>query len=116
MHYQDSSKDKDLPSTSLDQHEGMDMDLGERKYKRFICGEEALKISPTEPYCLRHPIRRGHFSISQDYPMQQVYEDLHTIWDWILVEKLHIPQSERYMYSATLVVPETFDNRDSRNS
>ncbi|XP_010023997.2 actin-related protein 9 isoform X1 [Eucalyptus grandis] len=107
----DSSKDKDVPSTSLDQHEGMDMDLGEHKYRRFICGEEALKISPTEPYCLCRPIRRGHLNISQDYPMQQVYEDLHTIWDWILVEKLHIPQSERNMYSAILVVPETFDNR-----
>ncbi|KAI6693439.1 hypothetical protein NL676_021149 [Syzygium grande] len=98
----DMSKDKDLPSTSLDQHEKMDMELGERKYRSFICGEEALKISPTE----------GHFNISQDYPMQQVYEDLHTIWDWILVEKLHIPQSERNMYSAILVVPETFDNRE----
>ncbi|KAL3727053.1 hypothetical protein ACJRO7_031888 [Eucalyptus globulus] len=108
----DSSKDKDVPSTSLDQHEGMDMDLGEHKYRRFICGEEALKISPTEPYCLCRPIRRGHLNISQDYPMQQVYEDLHTIWDWILVEKLHIPQSERNMYSAILVVPETFDNRE----
>ncbi|KAI6678076.1 hypothetical protein NL676_038872 [Syzygium grande] len=40
----DSSKDKDLPSTSLDQHEGMDMDLGERRNRRFIlwrgCSED----------------------------------------------------------------------------
>lgn len=108
----DSSEDKDLPSTSLDQQEEVDMDLGERKYRRFICGEEALKISPTEPYSFCRPIRRGHFNISQDYPVQQVCEDLHTIWDWILVEKLHIPQSERNMYSAILVVPETFDNRE----
>ncbi|XP_048133546.1 actin-related protein 9-like [Rhodamnia argentea] len=107
----DSSEDKDLPSTSLGQHEGGDMDLGQRKYRPFICGEEALKISPTEPYCFRRPIRSGHFNISQDYPVQQGYEDLHTLRDWMLVEKLHIPQSERNMYSAILVVPETFDNR-----
>lgn len=41
----------------------------------------------------------------------QVLEDLHAIWDWILIEKLHIPHSERNLYSAILVVPETFDNR-----
>ena len=38
-------------------------------------------------------------------------EDLFTIWDWVLIEKLHIPHCERNMYSAILVVPETFDNR-----
>ncbi|XP_059274854.1 actin-related protein 9 isoform X2 [Lycium ferocissimum] len=83
-----------------------------RKYREYICGEEALRISPTEPYCLRRPIRRGHLNVSQHYPTQQVLEDLHTIWDWILVEKLHIPHRERNMYSAILVIPETFDNRE----
>ncbi|XP_010672133.2 actin-related protein 9 isoform X1 [Beta vulgaris subsp. vulgaris] len=83
-----------------------------RKYREFICGEEALKISPTEPYCLRRPIRRGHFNVSPYYPAQQVLEDLHALWEWILTEKLHIPLSRRNMYSALLVVPETFDNRE----
>lgn len=45
--------------------------------------------------------------------MLQVYEDLHTIWDWLLTEKLHIPPSARYLFSALVVVPETFDNRGS---
>ena len=36
---------------------------------------------------------------------------MHAIWDWILIEKLYIPHSERNMYSAVLVLPETFDNR-----
>ncbi|KAI3703293.1 hypothetical protein L1987_73249 [Smallanthus sonchifolius] len=84
----------------------------ESKYKEYICGEEAMRISPTEPYCLRRPIRRGHLNISQHYPMQQVLEDLQAIWDWILIDKLHIPHSERDMYSALIVVPETFDNRE----
>lgn len=44
-------------------------------------------------------------------PILQVLEDLHAIWDWILIEKLHIPRNERNMYSAILVMPETFDNR-----
>lgn len=38
-------------------------------------------------------------------------EDLCAIWDWILNEKLHIPQDDRNMFSAILVVPETFDSR-----
>ncbi|GAB4843206.1 Actin-like protein arp9 [Ancistrocladus abbreviatus] len=85
---------------------------GECRYKEFVCGEEALTISPTEPYCLRRPIRRGHFNVSQHYPAQQVLEDMHAIWDWILIEKLHVPKTERNMYTAILVVPETFDNRE----
>ncbi|KAJ0717147.1 hypothetical protein HanPI659440_Chr13g0520301 [Helianthus annuus] len=54
------SNDGDKPQTS------------ELKYKEYICGEEAMRIAPTEPYCLRRPIRRGHLNISQYYPMQQV--------------------------------------------
>lgn len=58
------------------QNEGTDakeLSLGECKFRGLIFGEEALRISPTEPYCLRRPIRRGHFNISHHYPMQQVW-------------------------------------------
>ena len=97
------------------------------KYRQFICGEDAIKISPSEPYCLHRPIRRGHLNISQHYSTFdnrgtllyfevlsgtfQVLENLHAIWDWILIETLHIPHSERNLYSAILVVSETCDNR-----
>ncbi|KAJ0970301.1 hypothetical protein J5N97_023178 [Dioscorea zingiberensis] len=84
----------------------------EYTYKKFICGEDALKISSTEPYCLHRPIRRGHFNVSEHYSPQQVFGDLYTIWDWILTEKLHLIQDKRYLYSVILVVPETFDNRE----
>ncbi|KAH1230114.1 Actin-related protein 9 [Glycine max] len=106
---------KDETDEFLDPKEGTDSkepNASERKFKEFICGEEALRISPTEPYCFCRPIRRGHLNISQHYSMQQVLDDLHTIWDWILIEKLHIPRNERNMYSAVLVMPETFDNRE----
>lgn len=41
----------------------------------------------------------------------QVAEDLFTIWDWVLNEKLQIFSTSRSLYSAILVVPETFDSR-----
>ncbi|XP_022975057.1 actin-related protein 9 [Cucurbita maxima] len=113
----ESSSSKDV-SQSLDQHvetDSKEFSPSVIKYRQFICGEDALKISPIEPYCLHRPIRRGHFNISQHYSMQQVLEDLHAIWDWILIEKLHIPLSERNLYSAILVVPETFDNREIKD-
>lgn len=106
---------KDETGESLDPKEGTDskeIGINEQKFREFICGEEALRISPADPYCLCRPIRRGHLNISLYYPMQQVLEDLHAIWDWILIEKLHIPRNERNMYSAILVMPETFDNRE----
>ncbi|XP_058770811.1 actin-related protein 9 [Vicia villosa] len=106
---------KEETSVSLDTKDSTDLkEIGtsNKKFREFICGEEALRISPTEPYCLCRPIRRGHLNISQHYPMQQVLEDLRAIWDWILIEKLHIPRNERNMYSAILVMPETFDNRE----
>ncbi|XP_057821859.2 actin-related protein 9 [Cryptomeria japonica] len=81
-------------------------------FKHFICGDEALKISPNQPYFLRHPVRRGHLNISQTYSMQQISEDLYHIWDWILWEKLHLSPNNRHMFSAVLIVSETFDNRE----
>lgn len=66
---------KDETDEFLDPKEGTDSkepNASERKFKEFICGEEALRISPTEPYCFCHPIRRGHLNISQYYSMQQV--------------------------------------------
>lgn len=110
-----SGLDNMLKDEPLEPQEGngtKELRLADFKYKEFICGEEALKISPNEPYCLRRPIRRGHFNVSQHYSMQQVFEDIQAIMEWILIEKLHIPLSERNMYSAILVVPDTFDNRE----
>lgn len=109
--------DLPLPESSLEKNELLEGEKqepqsSECRYREFVCGEEAMRISPAEPYCLRRPIRRGHFNISQHYSMQQVVEDIEAIWDWILIEKLHIPQSERNMYCALIVVPETFDNRE----
>lgn len=60
---------------SVDQPESSDtkeFESCERKFREFICGEEAMKISSTEPYCLHRPIRRGHFNVSQHYAVQQV--------------------------------------------
>ncbi|KAL5214805.1 hypothetical protein ABZP36_003957 [Zizania latifolia] len=84
----------------------------ENSYKEMIFGDDALKIPPDESYCLSYPIRRGHFNISQDYSLHQVLEDLRTIWNWILTEKLHINSKDRHLYSAILVLGETFDNRE----
>lgn len=110
-----SSMNHGIIKESMGQHRNTDikeLNSSERKFREFICGEEALRVSPTEPYCIHRPIRRGHLNISQHYPMQQVLEDLYAIWDWILTEKLHIPRSERNLYSAILVLPESFDNRE----
>lgn len=73
----ETSVKKDYPSDSLVEKEGNESSSRqarstERRYKEYIFGEEAMKISPTEPYCLRRPIRRGHLNISQHYPLQQV--------------------------------------------
>jgi actin-related protein 8 len=43
--------------------------------------------------------------------MLQVLEDLRTIWNWMLIEKLHINPKDRNLYSVILVLAETFDNR-----
>lgn len=75
MNVAESSSDKGETNKSPVQLENSSTDelhSSERKYRECIYGEEALKISPTEPYCLRRPIRRGHLNISQYYPMQQV--------------------------------------------
>ncbi|MED6162677.1 Actin-like protein arp9 (SWI/SNF complex component arp9) [Stylosanthes scabra] len=67
-----SSKDVTSESLGPKQDTGTkELHLSERKFREFICGEEALRISRAEPYCLNRPIRRGHLNISQHYSMQQ---------------------------------------------
>lgn len=69
---------KGVDIESADQHQGaasQEPSSSEPKLKQLILGEEALRISPAEPYCLCRPIRRGHLNISQHYPMQQVQID-----------------------------------------
>ncbi|KAF0892364.1 hypothetical protein E2562_015441 [Oryza meyeriana var. granulata] len=105
-------KDADVDTLQRSSPDGTDPDSEENMYKEMIFGEDALKIPPSESYCLSHPIRRGHFNISQDYSLNQVLEDLRTIWNWILTEKLHINPRDRHLYSAILVLGETFDNRE----
>ncbi|KMZ70546.1 Actin-related protein 9 [Zostera marina] len=82
------------------------------KFREFICGDEAINISSSKPYCLCHPIRRGHLNVSQHYSMHQVLHDIFVIWDWILNEKLRLPLADRNKYSVVLVIPETFDSRE----
>ncbi|TVT96889.1 hypothetical protein EJB05_57886 [Eragrostis curvula] len=106
----DKNSDEDtLPSTSGD---GNEHGFEENKYKEMIVGEDALRIPPSESYCLSRPIRRGHFNVSHNYSLHQVLEDLRTIWNWILTEKLHINPRDRSLYSALLVLGETFDSRE----
>jgi len=40
----------------------------------------------------------------------QVLEDLRTIWNWVVTEKLHINPRDRGLYSAILVLGKTFGN------
>ncbi|XP_031483264.1 actin-related protein 9 isoform X4 [Nymphaea colorata] len=110
----EDSENKDAKENVSDERDLVESGkrMSEYSYREFICGEEALKIAPTDPYCLCRPIRRGHFNVSQYYSSQQVAEDLFTIWDWVLNEKLQICSASRSLYSAILVVPETFDSRE----
>lgn len=72
IYFTEDPNDKMLIDKPTELTEGTVISPIERKYRKFICCEEALKISSDEPYCLRRPIRRGHFNVSQYYPMQQV--------------------------------------------
>ncbi|RZR92236.1 hypothetical protein BHM03_00020542 [Ensete ventricosum] len=72
--FPERAEDKDAecePSNSKVDDDG-ESSPEEFMFKEVICGEEALKISSVEPYCLSHPIRRGHFNVSQHYPLHQV--------------------------------------------
>ncbi|VAH24722.1 unnamed protein product [Triticum turgidum subsp. durum] len=107
-----SDADEDPSQSTSD--DGNKSNSEESKYKEMIFGEDALKIPPSAPYCLGRPIRRGHFNISQNYSLHQVLEDLRTIWNRMLTEKLHINPKDRHLYSAILVLGETFDNREMK--
>ncbi|CAM6084757.1 unnamed protein product [Calypogeia fissa] len=87
-------------------------ELNSIKYRKYICGDEAINIAVSEPYVLRRPICRGHLNVTQQYFLQQVCDDLYSIWDWVLTEKLSLESSTRGQFSVVLVVPDTLDNRE----
>lgn len=71
----ETSADKGEASVSIaapDVTDSKDTGESKRKYRKMIFGREALTISPNEPYCLYHPIRRGHFNVSPHYSAQRV--------------------------------------------
>lgn len=41
-------------------------------YRKYICGEEALRIPASMPYTLYRPMCRGRLNISSKYSLQQV--------------------------------------------
>lgn len=69
----DTSADKAEASETRAATDFKDTGESKRKYREMIFGEEALKISSKEPYCVHRPIRRGHFNVSPHYSAQQVY-------------------------------------------
>ena len=62
--------EEDTPTSTSGDGNGHDFE--ENKYKEVIFGEDALKIPPSESYCLSRPIRRGHFNVSHNYSLHQV--------------------------------------------
>ncbi|KAG7018781.1 Actin-related protein 9, partial [Cucurbita argyrosperma subsp. argyrosperma] len=68
--------------------------------------------SQDAPFYVPHCIARYTNQVPKRNVQDQVLEDLHAIWDWILIETLHIPHTERSLYSAVLLVSETCDNRE----
>nr|AXR85311.1 ARP9 [Sanionia uncinata] len=99
----DDAKDMELHKQKLDRF---------KLYRKYICGEEALKIPASLPYTLYRPMCRGRLNISSKYSMQQVCDDIYRIWDYILTEKCQIGSKLRPRFSAVLVVPDTLDNRE----
>ncbi|CAN8232615.1 unnamed protein product, partial [Cochlearia groenlandica] len=108
----ETSADKSETSAPVTIESNKDAFESKRKYRKIIFGEEAMRISPKEPYVLRRPLRRGHFNVSPHYSAQQVCEDLIAIWDYVLLNKLNISHRDKTAYSAVLVVPSTFDSRE----
>lgn len=64
--FEDENLDRAAPDVT-------DSGESKRKYRNMIFGEEAMRISPKEPYTIHRPIRRGHFNVSPQYSAQQVH-------------------------------------------
>lgn len=106
----ESSENKGTTSESLGQHRDANTEeLGSsnKKYKKVIYGEEALKISPMAPYTLHRPIRRGHLNISLHYPMQQVQflfslsfnSEIWIHFGWVAIVEFQLHMGSDYIFS-----------------
>lgn len=43
-----------------------------RRFRKYVCGEDSLKIPAGQPYRLYRPMCRGRLNISSQYSLQQV--------------------------------------------
>lgn len=97
--------DSPLRTTSTMRHES-------HMFRRFVCGDEALRIPSTQAYSLRRPICRGRLNVSDHYSLQQVCDDMCILWDWALTTHLGLDAKRREQFSIVLVVPDTLDSRE----
>lgn len=72
----------------------------------FVCGKEALRINPAEPYRRRWPIYRGNFNRRCYRSYRQVLDDLEQIWASAIVRDLKLPRRDFSQYGIVLVVPD----------
>jgi actin-related protein 8 len=72
----------------------------------YLVGREALTISETEKYLLRHPIKYGFFN--NEYSFQSVCDDVHKIVDFCVNSVLQIKRKDYEKYNVVLIIPDLF--------
>lgn len=60
----------------------------------FLVGEEALRISPSEPYEIIFPLHRGYLNISPQHSLRRIVEELETILLFAIESKLNLKKSD----------------------
>ncbi len=56
-----------------------------KPFRRYICGEDSLRIAADEPYCLHRPMCRGRLNVSTHYSLQQVFQSSRTMGSILLI-------------------------------
>lgn len=76
-----------LPNTHDVTENGMAMEEDKRSkpFRRYICGEDSLRIAADEPYCLHRPMCRGRLNVSTHYSLQQVFQSSRTMGSILLI-------------------------------
>jgi actin-related protein 8 len=84
---------------------------------QFLIGEDALMVSPKEPYDLHWPIRRGSFNLHPGVggTVSAVLQDLEDIWSTALDTYLSIPCTDVKNYRAVLLIPDVYHRRHVRD-
>ena len=84
------------------------------KWKRFLCGEDAVHLPADAPYVVRRPMYAGRLNASCEGDVRKVCGWMVDAWEWVLKTKLGLDKHKRKEMGAVLLLPDVMTRWEAK--